>query len=293
METVQPGILADLPSLSRFLTFSLNSTCEIKHCLQNIAAMVDGEHFVFGLGLSTVSALGKNIDGLKTFSAVSANGIDIPSTQGALWCWLRGSDRGEIFHQSRLIESLLNPSFVLTDCIDSFTYDANRDLSGYEDGTENPQGDEAIKAAIVRQQGEGLDGSSFVAVQKWLHNFTIFDAMDTETQDNCIGRHVSNNEEFDEAPEVAHVKRTAQESFTPQAFILRRSMPWADSTQGGLNFLAFGHTFNAFEAQLNRMIGLEDGISDALFDFTRPLTGSYFWCPPMKNNGLDLSVINL
>ena len=31
--------------------------------------------------------------------------------------------------------------------------------------------------------------------------------------------------EIDEAPESAHVKRTAQESFDPEAFILRASMP--------------------------------------------------------------------
>ena len=44
------------------------------------------------------------------------------------------------------------------------------------------------------------------------------------------------------APESAHVKRTAQESFSPEAFVLRRSMPWADCGQAGLAFLyAFNH----------------------------------------------------
>ena len=41
-------------------------------------------------------------------------------------------------------------------------------------------------------------------------------------------------------------------------------------------FVAFGHSFDAFEAQLTRMIGAGDGIPDALFRFTRPITGSYF-----------------
>jgi putative iron-dependent peroxidase len=47
----------------------------------------------------------------------------------------------------------------------------------------------------------------------------------TKQQDNAIGRHISDNEEFAEAPETAHVKHAAQESFDPEAFMLRRSMP--------------------------------------------------------------------
>jgi putative iron-dependent peroxidase len=91
----------------------------------------------------------------------------------------------------------------------------------------------------------------------------------------------------------SHVKRTAQESFEPKAFVLRRSMPWADGMCGGLNFVAFGKSFDAFEAQLRRMVGAEDGITDALFKFTLPITGSYFWCPPMAGNRLDFRALAL
>jgi porphyrinogen peroxidase len=91
----------------------------------------------------------------------------------------------------------------------------------------------------------------------------------------------------------SHVKRTAQESFEPEAFVLRRSMPWADGMRGGLNFVAFGKSFDAFEAQLRRMVGAEDGITDALFKFTLPITGSYFWCPPMAGNRLDFRALAL
>jgi len=289
--TTQPGILANLPPFSRYLSFSLNTTDELKNCLADLSDLADGENLVVGLGHSVVLMLGQTINGLKPFPVISNAGIDIPATPGALWCWLRGNDRGEIFHQSRLLESLLAPTFRLEDCIDSFTFDGNRDLSGYEDGTENPQGDAAIAAAIVQGQGDGLDGASFVAVQKWQHDFARFDAMSSEAQDDSIGRHVSDNEEYDSAPASAHVKRSAQESFSPQAFILRRSMPWAEGMRGGLNFVAFGHSVDAFEAILRHMAGLDDGIPDALFNFTRPLSGSYYWCPPMCDGKLNLSAL--
>jgi putative iron-dependent peroxidase len=70
-------------------------------------------------------------------------------------------------------------------------------------------------------------------------------------------------------------------------------MPWSDGTRGGLNFVAFGKSFDAFEAQLKRMVGAEDGITDALFKFTTPISGSYFWCPPMQNGKLDLRALGL
>jgi len=293
MDTPQAGILADIPPFSRYLTFSLQETDELQNCLQEVAKLVDGENLVFGLGQSVLDGLGSTIPGMRILPASSTSGIEIPSTPQALWCWFRGNDRGEIYHQSRLICSLLSPAFALVDSTDSFTFDRNRDLSGYEDGTENPQGEDALNAAIVQQQGSGLNGSSFVAVQKWQHNFTAWDNMSTQQQDDSIGRHVSDNDEFDEAPESAHVKRTAQESFKPEAFILRRSMPWVDGMSGGLIFVAFGHSFDAFEAILNRMNGNEDGVPDALFSFTRPLNGCYFWCPPMHNGELNLSALGL
>ena len=74
---------------------------------------------------------------------------------------------------------------------------------------------------------------------------------------------------------------------------MRRSMPWADASGEGLQFVAFGKTLDAFEAQMRRMAGLEDGITDGLFRFTRPVTGSYFWCPPTFDGTLDLQALGL
>ena len=194
MHTTQTGILADVTKMARYLEFSINSVAEIKTALQALESLKMTNELVIGIGQSLVNSLGKDISGLYTMPAQTSNGIDVPSTPGALWCWLRGSDRGELFHRSRQIENLLAPGFALSNVIDSFQYDDNRDLSGYEDGTENPDGDDAFQAAIVQNQGPGLDGSSFVVVQQWLHSFDQFDGMTTSEQDDAIGRHVSDNE---------------------------------------------------------------------------------------------------
>jgi len=229
---------------------------------------------------------------LRDLEALTGPGIEVPSTPAALWCWLRGDDRGELVHRGRAIESVLAPAFKAQGLIDAFQYDASRDLTGYEDGTENPTGDEAVDAAVVNGQGAGLDGGSFVAVQQWQHDLDRFAAMPRDEQDATFGRRREDNEEIDDAPISAHVKRTAQESFEPEAFVVRRSMPWAEGARAGLVFVAFGRSLDAFEVQMRRMVGADDGVTDALFRFTRPLTGAAFWCPPVTSAGrLDLRAL--
>lgn len=291
-ENIQQGILDSIPAHATYLTFNLRAGADYGKALQQIAPLVDGRKIVLGIGLSTVKALKKQVSNLRDFPLFSAAKVNLPANKSALWCWLRESQRGVLVKQTQRVVKTLSDAFELETCVDAFKFDSGRDLTGYEDGTENPHEQAAIDAAIVQNQGAGQDGASFVAVQQWLHNWDQFNAMNLAQRDNAIGRRISDNEELEDAPESAHVKRTAQESFEPEAFVLRRSMPWSQGVQSGFYFVAFGHSLDAFEAQLKRMSGVEDGIVDALFQFSQPQTGGYFWCPPMKNGVVDLSLIS-
>lgn len=293
MSQTQKGILAPVPKQARYLSFTITPKKNPTEALRNLCKLVDGDKTVVGLGQPLVRALGREVRGLKVFPSYTGADIDVPSTPVALWCWLRGDDRGELVHRARAIVQSVAPVLQLQHMIDGFRYKSGFDLSGYEDGTENPTGAAAINAAVSVGQGTGIDGGSFVAVQQWVHNLDAFEAMTPHKQDHTIGRRKRDNKELGNAPASAHVKRTAQESFNPPAFILRRSMPWAEAKQAGLVFVAFGNSFDAFDAHLRRMVGAEDGIVDGLFTFTRPLSGSYFWCPPMKSKRLDLRALGL
>jgi porphyrinogen peroxidase len=293
MNTIQPGILAPVPRVARHLSFVLGPHAGPGPGLQRIARTLDPADTVVGVSRSTALALGRHLPGLRDFPSGAGRGLEIPATPGALWCWLRGDDRGELLHRTRSLEALLGPAFQLDAIVDTFMHRDGRDLTGYQDGTENPTGAKAAAAAAMRGGEPGIEGSSFAAVQQWVHDFGAFDALGPDEQDLSIGRRRSDNEEIDDAPASAHVKRTAQESFSPEAFVLRRSMPWTEGTRAGLVFLAFGRSFDAFEAQLARMTGLDDGITDSLFRFTRPVTGAYYWCPPVSGGRLDLRALGL
>lgn len=293
MNHVQPGILEAIPGFARYLFFRALPQGDLPAALRRLAELADGQRIVVGLGESLVRGLGRPIAGLHAFPSYALPHCDIPATPSALCCWLRDSERGELVHLGRQVEQALGGAFELAHEVDAFKYGPGLDLTGYEDGTENPVAEAAVAAAIVSAQGPGLDGGSFLALQQWLHDMPRFEAMSAQQQDHAIGRRKSDNEELEDAPESAHVKRTAQESFDPEAFVLRRSMPWANGTQAGLMFAAFGCSLAAFEAQLKRMVGAEDGVADGLFQFTRPLTGSYFWCPPLRDGRLDLRAVGL
>jgi putative iron-dependent peroxidase len=213
MSDVQQGILAPIDAAARYLTFTISNEDKVAATLTALRAVVSGRDTVVGIGHSLVERFGRPIDGLTDFPAFAVKDRQLPATPADVWVWLRSDDRGELTLRSRALERLLAPAFELQDAVDAFRYANDRDLSGYEDGTENPTGDDAVAAAIVSGKGAGLDGASFVAVQQWLHDFDKMESIPSGDMDNIIGRRKSDNEELDDAPESAHVKRTSQESF--------------------------------------------------------------------------------
>ena len=285
MSEQQPGILADVPLASRYLFLRPRPHADLRPTLRALAGVPIDESLVVGVGSPTTTTLGVEIDGLRPHPVLVGPAGVAPSTQAGLWLWLRGDDRGVLLHRSRELVADLADGFALDEVIDGFRHREGRDLSGYVDGTENPKGAAASAAAF------DSSNASFVAVQRWIHDLSSLDAMSPAERDDCVGRRLSDNEEFASAPTSAHVKRAAQESFEPEAFVVRRSMAWTEPEREGLVFVAFGHSLDAYETILRRMLGLEDGIADGLFRFTRPVSGSYLYCPPVRNGHLDLSAL--
>jgi putative iron-dependent peroxidase len=278
----QPSVLADRPAVGRTLTFRVAPGSNVRQALLALREAFALDCGVVGFGEPLLLALGKHVEGLRTFPAMSGPACSVPSTQEALVFLLRGADRGIVFDTTQQLRSIVGEAFVLVDSNDTFTYHGGRDLTRFEDGTENPKGDKAVQAALRE------DGSSFLVVQRWVHDLTRFHGFEAAHREMLIGRRADSNEEIEDAPPSAHVKRTAQESFDPEAFMVRRSLPWASATQEGLEFICQVESLDRFEVQMRRMLGHDDGIVDGLFTFSRPVTGGYYWCPPIRDGKLDL-----
>jgi putative iron-dependent peroxidase len=265
MSDCQIAVLQDVPAVGRYVYFSLvhRQIDAVRQSLRQLCALTDGIQMLVGIGPELVQLLGADVPGLHGFKALSGLGVAVPATPAALCCWLRGEDAGVLLHLTRQLQRVLAPGFRQEQVIDAFRY------------------------------GRGLDGSSFMTVQQWVHDLDAFEGMTGQAQDHTVGRSRVSNDELDDAPASAHVKRTAQESFSPAAYVLRRSMSWTCGAQSGLVFVAFGHSFDAFEVLMRHMVGLDDGVVDALFDISRPVTGANFWCPPMHRGHLDLRQLGL
>lgn len=306
----QRGIFADVPKHARYLRYTraaLATSADLRAILQALATLVDGEQVVLGLGLALMKDLYPHaavaIPGLHDFTAPAGSKVTWPHSPADLWLWLRATptqDLGHLISISQQLHSLLHPAFELLDAVDAFRHmnkgdeaaGVSRDLTGFQDGTENPKGRKALAAAFA------ANGSSFVAVQHWQHRWARIHSMSKHAQDHAMGRDRASNDELEDAPESAHIKRTTQEDFIlsdgSEGFSWRRSMPWVAGDTSGLHFVSFGKSFEAFERQLRRMSGADDGITDAVLHMSQPLRTSYFWCPPMlagRQKQLNLSFL--
>ena len=290
MSQPQAAILAPVFPHGRFLVLGLQPGGDAKRALDRVRELRATDHSVVGVGAPLVPS-SEAIPGLRPFPAIARTGVAYPSTQGAFFAFLGGTDPGELLHEARTLIATLGDSFRIDEEVQAFQHASGRDLSGYEDGTENPKGEAAARAAIVAGRGDGLDGGSFVAAQRWVHNLDGLDRLSEAQRDQAVGRRRDTNEEMADAPASAHVKRAAQESYDPPAFMVRRSMPYGTVREHGLFFVAYGCTLDAFERVLRRMAGMEDGIHDGLSTFTRAVSGGYYFCPPVRGERLDLSVL--
>lgn len=245
---------------------------------------------VIGIGAPLAAAVGAELPGLRPFKRLQRGRFTMPATQLDVWALVPAHDASQGFDKADALIHALDPHAELVEALPLFSYRQGHDLTGYKDGTENPTGDEAWAAALVAE-GDAA-GGSFALVQRWLHFRDRMAAMPAAARDHVIGRRLADDEEIAEAPESAHVKRTAQEDFDPPAFMLRRSMPWGDGRRHGLLFVAFVAALDAAQRQLERMMGLDDGLQDALLGHSQAETGAFYWCPPWDGQRLLLPAVS-
>ena len=156
-------------------------------------------------------------------------------------------------------------------------------MTGFVDGTENPHDEEARAAALIPAGHTGA-GGSFVLTQQWVHDLERFGALGQAEQESVIGRTKPDSIELDDAPPTAHVRRTDVQVDGQALKIYRRSAPFGGLRQHGLYFIAFSREIMIFAMQLDRMFGCaDDGLMDRLTEFSTPVSGAYWFAPPVES----------
>ncbi|MDM1248646.1 Dyp-type peroxidase [Acinetobacter sp. R933-2] len=166
-----------------------------------------------------------------------------------------------------------------------FRYFDGRDITGFIDGTENPQfkDDRAETALLGEETGIFQDGS-FIFAQRYAHDLEKWKRLKVDAQEQVMGRTKLESIELedDQKPENAHIVRTVIEDEEGEELeILRHSLPYGDGKgDQGLFFIAYTKDLTRIDRMLERMFGTSgDGVHDRLLHFVTPLDGAYYFAP--------------
>lgn len=222
--------------------------------------------------------------GLHPFVELRAGARHAVSTPGDLLLHIRADHVDLCFELARQARVKLGDAVDVVDEVHGFRYFDARDLLGFVDGTENPAGTAAEQAVLVGDEDPAHAGSSYVIVQKYLHDLAAWNAMPVHVQERIIGRTKLDDIEFPDADKAsyAHNVLTSIDDDGRELKILRDNMPFGriDGDEYGTYFIGYARTPSTTERMLRNMfIGLPEGNYDRLLDVSRPVTGTLFFVP--------------
>ena len=184
----------------------------------------------------------------------------------------------------RLVSRLLDHCHVV-DEVHGFRSFDERDLLGFVDGTENPEGDAAGAAVTIGDEDPEFAGGSYVIVQKYLHDLATWEAQTVAEQELIIGRTKLEDLELDDdaKPSNSHVAlNTIVDDDGDERQIMRFNMPFGrvGADEFGTYFIGYAGATDVIEQMLTNMfIGKPPGNYDRILDFSTAVTGNLFYVP--------------
>ncbi|GHA04076.1 Dyp-type peroxidase [Oceanisphaera arctica] len=204
-----------------------------------------------------------------------------PETPFDLFFQLRADRLDVAYIAVQRVMALLDGKVELQDERQGFRYLDGRDMTGFVDGTENPQGEDRTAVALVGE-GRFVDGS-YIHVQRYKHKMARWQKLAVKAQEDVYGRTKSDNIEYESAQKApsAHTKRTSLKDAAGNSMeILRQSMPWGTASAQGLVFISCCNTPLHFTRMLESMYQPDEaGHFDHLTLFTQAETGAAFFAP--------------
>lgn len=269
------GLLEDLSGLRRSVGFRIPD---------------GGLSVVTGIGSAMWDRLfaGPRPAGLHPFVPLDGDRHHAPSTPGDVLFHLRASSADLCFELAAKINDRLRGISAVVDETHGFRYFDRRDLLGFVDGTENPEDDDAVAAALIGDEDPEFTGGSYVIVQKYLHDLSTWNGLSIEDQERVIGRTKLDDIELDDdsKPSNSHVAlNTIIDENGEERQIVRANMPFGSlgADEFGTYFIGYSATPDVTEQMLRNMfLGNPPGNYDRILDFSTAVTGSLFFCPSLE-----------
>ncbi|MFI5499502.1 Dyp-type peroxidase [Nocardia asteroides] len=291
-------ILDPLTPAAIFLVATIDEGGEsaVRDLLSDISGLRRSIGFrVPGDGLSCVTSIGSSAwdrlfagpkpAELHEFPGYNGPIHSAPATPGDLLFHIRAETQGPCFELAMVIGERLRGAATIVDETVGFRYFEQRDLLGFVDGTENPEGRAAASAALIGDEDPEFTGGSYVIVQKYTHPLDQWNALSIEEQERVIGRTKLADYELpdDVKPADSHVAvNTLVDSDGTEREILRANMPFGTIGTGefGTYYIAYAATPSVTERMLERMfLGTDEAAYDRILDFSFAVTGTLFFTP--------------
>ena len=223
--------------------------------------------------------------GLHAFRELNGARHRAVATPGDLLFHIRAHRFDLCFELAQRLTERLRGHAEVVDEVHGFRSFDERDVLGFVDGTENPEGAAASEAVLIGDEDAAFAGGSYVIVQKYLHDLPAWDALSTEEQELIIGRTKLSDIELpdEDKPPNSHLALnviTGPDGEERQ--IMRFNMPFGrvGAAEFGTYYIAYARTPELIEQMLKNMfIGDPPGNTDRILDFSTAVTGTLFFVP--------------
>jgi putative iron-dependent peroxidase len=225
--------------------------------------------------------------GLHPLPAFAGDRHAAVTTPGDLLFHIRAHRLDLCFELAQRLTERFDGLTRVIDEVHGFRSFDERDLLGFVDGTENPEGTAAHAAVTIGDENPPFAGGSYVIIQKYLHDLTAWDALPVPEQERVIGRTKLSDLEFDDdvKPANSHLAlNVIEDENGEQQQILRYNMPFGrvGTREFGTYFIAYSRHPDVTEQMLTNMfIGNPPGNTDRILDFSTTVTGTLFFVPSL------------
>lgn len=207
-----------------------------------------------------------------------------PSTPGDLLFHIRAESMDVCFElATKLVEAM--DAITVVDEVHGFRFFDNRDLMGFVDGTENPDGPPAVGATQIGDEDPDFAGGCYVHVQKYVHDMDSWNGLSVTEQERVIGRTKLDDIELDDddKPANSHLAlNVVEDADGNELKIVRHNMPFGEigKCEFGTYYIGYSRTAAVTERMLTNMfIGDPPGNTDRILDFSTAVTGTMFFTP--------------
>src|ERR1700694_2347836 len=214
MATAQPAIFAQMGKNQWYVHLSRTDGADLSHIkgvLRDTRAHcpAGGINLVLCLGPTLLADISDDMpDDFQPFVTIEAgdgSGRQAKGTQEELLLWMTHDDKGKVWLAQYQARTALAGHMKVARETPTFIYGASLDMTGFIDGTGNPQGEAAERAAAVVPDGEPGAGGSFVNAERWVPALDAWNEMSIEEQEKVFGRKKADSARLDEQPPFSHL----------------------------------------------------------------------------------------